>query len=149
MINSTLAGNDALYDDTYGGGIENGGTLTLLNSTLADNSANSSGGSLANSGTVYIQNTILALNTTSGSSPDCADPTAGGTIISQGHNLIGTVSGCPMTLQGTDLTGDPGLGAFTDDGTPGNGHFPLLFTSRAINAGNPTACPKKDQLGEK
>ena len=54
-----------------------------------------------------------------------------------------------MSLQSTDLTGDPGLGAFTDDGTPGNGHFPLLFTSQAINAGNPKTCPKTDQLGEK
>jgi hypothetical protein len=149
IINSTLAGNDALYDNSYGGAIDNSGILTILNSTLANNSANDAGGGLANSGTAYIQNTILALNTTSGSGPDCADPTAQGSIISGGNNLIGTVAGCPISLQSTDLTGDPGLGAFTDDGTPGNGHFPLLFTSPAIDAGNDAACPKKDQLGEK
>jgi hypothetical protein len=31
---------------------------------------------------------------------------------------------------------------------PGDGHFPLLPTSRAINAANSKACPKTDQLGE-
>jgi hypothetical protein len=40
------------------------------------------------------------------------------------------------------------LAAFTDDGTPGNGHFPLLQTSRVIDVGNDTACPLTDQLGQ-
>src|SRR5919108_621659 len=44
--------------------------------------------------------------------------------------------------------GDPGLGAFTDDGTPGHGHFPLLPTSQAIDAGNDAVCPDTDQLGQ-
>ncbi len=51
---------------------------------------------------------------------DCFGP-----ATSFGNNLIGDPSGCTMTLQPTDLTGDPGLGPFTDNGTPGNGHFPL------------------------
>jgi len=50
-------------------------------------------------------------------------------------------------LEPTDLTGDSGLGAFTDNGTPGNGHFPLLPTSQAIDAANNKVCPKKDQIG--
>src|SRR5262249_42946933 len=53
-----------------------------------------------------------------------------------------------ITLLSTDLTGDPDLDAFTDDGTPGNGHFPLLFSSRAIDAGNEATCPSTDQLGQ-
>jgi hypothetical protein len=94
---------------------------------------------------VILQNTILARNTMVGPPlpSDCI-----GAVTSQGHNLIGDTMGCTITLQGTDRTGDPGLGALTDDGTPGNGHFPLLPTSPAINAGNPAACPKQDQLGE-
>jgi hypothetical protein len=48
----------------------------------------------------------------------------------------------------TDLTGDPGLGPFTDDGIPGHGHFPLLPGSPAIDAGNDAACPATDQLGQ-
>lgn len=39
------------------------------------------------------------------------------------------------------------MGTFTDDGTPGHGHFPLLPASRAINAGNDAVCPPTDQLG--
>jgi hypothetical protein len=53
-----------------------------------------------------------------------------------------------IVLQPTDLTGDPGLGTFTDNGTPGNGHFPLLATSPAIDAANNSVCPKKDQIGQ-
>jgi hypothetical protein len=49
----------------------------------------------------------------------------------------------------SDLVGDPGLGAFTDNGVPGNGHFPLLATSRAVDAGDDAVCPRTDQLGEK
>ena len=75
---------------------------------------------------------------------DCTGP-----VTSLGNNVIGDPRLCMITLQGTDLTGDPGLGTFTDDGTPGNGHFPLLATSQAIDAGNDSACPKRDQLGEK
>jgi hypothetical protein len=94
-----------------------------------------------------LQNTILAHNQwVAGFPEDCP-----GAIPSLGNNLIGTLAGliseCPLTLQPTDLTGDPGLGDFTDNGEPGNGHFPLLETSQAINAGNDRACPKRDQIG--
>src|SRR5262245_33084436 len=74
-------------------------------------------------------------------SDDCV-----GGVISLGTNLIGHPTECPLGLQASDLTGDPGLDAFTDDGMPGNGHFPLLSTSQAINKGNDAACPPTDQL---
>jgi hypothetical protein len=66
-----------------------------------------------------------------------------------GHNLIGDPTGCTITLQPSDLTGDPGFGPFTDNGRPGNGHFPLLPTSQAIDAGNDALCPRTDQLGRR
>ena len=69
-------------------------------------------------------------------------------MTSQGHNLVGEPTGCDITLLPSDLTGDPGLEAFIDDGTPGNGHFPLLPTSPAIDAANDAACPPIDQLGQ-
>jgi hypothetical protein len=141
LTNSTLADNTAYS----GGGIANAGTLTLTNSTLADNTA-TVGGGLVNRGTMTLQNAILALNTsasTSSPSDDCF-----GVVTSRGNNLLGDTTGCSITLQSSDLTGNPGLDAFTDDGTPGNGHFPLLETSRAIDAGNDAACPRADQLGQ-
>ena len=66
--------------------------------------------------------------------------------------MIGAPTGCTVTLGTNDLTGDPGIGEFTDDGTPGNGHFPLLETSPAIDAGNNEACLNNpllatDQIG--
>ena len=70
-------------------------------------------------------------------------------VTSLGHNLIGDPTGCTITLQRSDLTGDPGLDAFTDDATPGNGHFPLLPTSQAIDAGSDAVCPRKDQIGQR
>src|SRR5215211_5918918 len=76
-------------------------------------------GALINGGRVFLTNTILAHNR--GGRCDCVGP-----VISLGNNLIGDPTGCTIILQPTDLTGDPGLGDFTDNGTPGNGHFPLL-----------------------
>ena len=156
ITNSTLTNNSAgsLFGG-HGGGISNSGALTITNSTLANNSASGMpgslfgghGGGLSSGGvgsSVALQNTILALNTaTAGTDPDCMGP-----ITSLGNNLIGDPTGCTLTLQPSDLTGDPGFDAFTDDGTPGNGHFPLLPTSPAIGAGNAAACPPTDQLGQ-
>jgi hypothetical protein len=140
----TLRGGGPYSPVEEGGGIWNAGALTLTRVHLMSNGAEVLGGGILGSGgTVSVQNTILARNTAGNDPSDCV-----GTVTSQGNNLIGDPTGCTIPMQGTDLTGDPGLGAFTDDGTPGDGHFPLLPTSPAINAGNPAACPKQDQLGE-
>jgi hypothetical protein len=150
LINSTVAHNTGLGWVNGGGAIGIfGGTTRILNSTIVENSLSDEssfgGGISTNGGTVELQNTILAHNTVGayGYGPDCAGP-----VTSLGNNLIGDPAGCTITLQPTDLTGDPGLGAYTDDSTPGNGHFPLLSTSQAINAGNDAACPHRDQLRE-
>ena len=142
--NSTIARN-------VGGlasGIFNGGQLLIVNSTIADNVpqvggfAGSGGGIVTlGTGSTVLLNTILARN---GRPSDCS-----GRVTSLGTNLIGDPTGCTITLQPTDLTGDPGLDTFTDDGTPGNGHFPLLPTSQAIDTGNTAACPLTDQLGQR
>jgi hypothetical protein len=139
--NSTIARNVAVG----GAGISTfgpGGAL-IINSTIADNQAfGDSGGGIAGSGFVLL-NTLLARNTAP-QGPDCS-----GTGTSLGTNLIGDPTGCTMPLQPTDLTGDPGLGAFTDNGTPGNGHIPLRRGSPAIDAGNDAACPPTDQRGQR
>jgi hypothetical protein len=57
-----------------------------------------------------------------------------------GNNFIEDPAACPITLQSTDLTGDPRLGQLTDSGV-----IPLLKTSRAIDAGDPSECPALDQ----
>jgi hypothetical protein len=108
MTNSTL---------TRGGdGLDNFGTATVLNSTIAETAR----GIMNGRGTVVLLNTLLAGNSFAGNNNDCTGP-----LTSLGHNLIGDPTGCTITLQPSDLTGDPGLDTFTDDGTPGNGHFPF------------------------
>jgi hypothetical protein len=143
IINTTIAANTSIRGN--GVGLANfDGILLLTNSTVAEN--RSSFGvfgmleALENdAGTVILVNTILANN-----GVDCH-----GEITSLTNNLIGDPTGCTITLQPSDLTGDPGLGPFTDNGRPGNGHFPLLPTSQAINAGNDALCPRTDQLGRR
>ena len=140
IINSTVANNSAFVD--FPAGIENTGTLKVSNSTISGNyprftHPGGPGGVFNGPGaSVELQNSILAGNIPSpGFSPDCQ-----GMITSLGNNIIGDPTGCDITLLPNDLTGDPGLDAFTDNGTPGNGHFPLLETSRAIDAGNNEVC---------
>ena len=154
ITNTTIAANFGTGIGRDGGGIRNSsGTLLLTNSTLADNLAvRGSGGISQTGGTVLLLNTLLAQNSlddpTSGGGPT-AGPDCAGVITSLANNLIGDPTGCTITLQPSDLTGDPGLGAFTDNGRPGNGHFPLLPTSQAIDAGNDALCPRTDQLGRR
>jgi hypothetical protein len=135
IVNSTIARN-------VGGGVAAAlGQWTIVNSTIAGNDiplcfACGAAG-ISAGGAVSIQNTIIAENR----SVDCSGP-----ITSLDHNLIRDPTGCTIALQPHDLTGTPGLGIYTDDGTPGRGHRPLLATSPAIDAGDPAACPPTDQL---
>jgi hypothetical protein len=141
VVTTTFARNQAAME---GGGLF-GHMVTLLNATLAHNSGGMGGG-LA--GSAVLLNTLLARNTSMGlrsvglRSPDC-----GGRVISLGTNLLGDPTGCTITLRGTDRTGAPGSGEFTEDGPLGHGHVPLLPGSPAIEAGNPAFCPPTDQLG--
>jgi hypothetical protein len=146
ITNTTIANNLAFS----GGGLFSGrATVFITNTTIANNLAFSGGGLFNDSGQLVLLNTILARNTfldppQSPSSSDC-----GGLVTSLGHNLIGDPTRCTITLQPSDLTGDPGFGAFTDDGTPGHGYFPLLQNSQAIDAGDDAVCPRRDQLGQR
>jgi len=155
VTNTTFARNLVVSDVSgAGAAIANYARLILTNSTLADNQVigtHAEGSALASASgaTTILQNTLLARNVgrsglTSRRGPDCV-----GGVTSLGNNLIGDPTGCTITMQGTDLTGNPGLDTFTDNGTPGNGHFPLLPTSQAIDAGNNAVCPRKDQIGQR
>jgi hypothetical protein len=154
ILNSTITENTSFAPDRHFGIENQEGPLSIVNSTIAWNASGGLGNiSFAlppNFGTVTVQNTILAQNTveappsSSSGGPDC-----GGPITSLGTNLLGDPTDCLITLQASDLTGDPGLADWTDNGRPGNGHVPLLPTSQAIDAGNEAACPLSDQLGHR
>ena len=163
VINTTFAMNRtraSLRDK--GAAIANFGTLVLTQSTLADNVIEgfAFGSALlgsASGATTILQNTLIARNV--GQSPGALPPGAPGTrgpdctgvVTSFGTNLIGDTTGCTIIRPPgvRDLTGDPGLGAFTDNGRPGQGHVPLLPTSQAIDAGSEAFCLLRDQLGHR
>jgi len=133
LNNSTVSGNTSPYS---GGGIFNEGILTLNNSTIRGNTADGGGGIRNFGGTVTLQNSILAGNTAP-ISPDCS-----GTLSSAGYNLIGNTTGCTFNSTTGDLLNtNPQL--FPLIGWPG--FHPLLPSSPAINAGNPSGCT--DNLG--
>ena len=174
VINTTIANNIVTGSGANpdGGGIVNGGDAgsptTLVNVTIAGNSAAKGAGGLQNdSGSISrLANTIIATNSGS-AAPDCTG--TAGTFISQGYNLIGNGSGCGFTAGTGDQVGtsaspvNPQLGALANNGgsTP---TMALTAGSPAVDAGNPAApvpesttppsppalipCPTIDQRGD-
>jgi len=155
LTNSTVSTNTVVVDvfglvAEGGGGVANSGDLALNFSTVAGNSANVSGavgGGLLNEGQVAFGSTIIAGNLALGGDPDCS---GAGTLSSQGHNLVGSGTGCPSI--GGDLVVNPGavfvtvLGSLQDNGG-GTATHALLPGSPAIDAGDDDVCPATDQRG--
>jgi hypothetical protein len=133
-----------------GGGIANGGTLTISNSTLSGNTAygalGSTGGGIYNSAaSATLQNSIVA-NSPSGG--NCY-----GTVTSKGYNL-GSDSTCNLSGPGDLNNTDPMLGPLQNNGGPTQ-TMALPSGSPAIDAGNPRGCTdglghllKTDQRGK-
>lgn len=154
LTNCTITQNSA----GVGGGISNGdaigseeGTLQITNCTIAQNTTGFAGGILSGGGPVSLTNTIL--DNLSSTTPDnCERPGSAAPtptdITSLGHNLA-TDNTCQLTQTSDQQNvSNLGLGVFSDDGTPGAGHFPLLVVSPAIDQGDDGACLSTDQLGE-
>jgi hypothetical protein len=148
ISNSTFTGlfgfNDA-NESTVA--VANSGTMSVTNSTFANITAALVGKTPAilvagSTSHTTISNTIIAHDPAQPLT-DCSGP-----VTSLGNNLLSSTTGCGITLLPNDIIGDSGVGTFTDDGTAGNGHLPLLANSLAIDAANPATCPEKDQIGQ-
>ena len=155
-----------------GGGVANLGTLTIVHSTLASNTAvggaslpagggshqggaSSGGGLYGAAGSVSsARDTIFAPNTAVGGAGSqtgiATGPDVNGTVTSQGHNLLGRSDGCTGFTtddqQGgttNDTRLDPKLGTLGNYGGPTD-TLPLLANSPAID-GADTAAPARDQ----
>lgn len=133
-----------------GGAIYQGnGSLTILNCTFANNHSNGGGTGGAidiAGGTLSMGNSIVAGNTAnSGTGPDIA-----GTIASQGYNLIGTTSGNTITgtTTGNQLNVSPGL---DPTGLASNGGptqtIALMAGSLALDKGKAFGGVTTDQRG--
>ena len=170
LARSTVSGN---ISSGFAGGIYNVGALTLTNSTIGGNAAGADGGGIRNdSGTLTLRNTTVANNTTAGNGGGGIDNAAGtvtlinsivggnnppgrdcsGTFTSAGHNLDSDGS-CGLAGPGDISGGDPRLGPLQDNGGPTLTHA-LGPGSPATNTGNPgtpgsggNACEASDQRG--
>ena len=139
IANSTVSGN---FASKGAGGIDNGGTLTITNSTLSGNSA-PDGGAIHNSGSLMIGNTTLKAGASGANIFN-----NGGTVTSHGYNLSSDNGGGFLIAAGDQINTDPLLGPLQDNGGPTFTHA-LLTGSPAINAGDPnfTPPPLYDQRG--
>ena len=156
LVDSTIGKNISTRD---GGGIRNKGQVIIINSTISENECDDDGGGVwtDTDASMTLINTILAENTATDKGPDCK-----GTIKLEGNNIIGTLGNmgdCVITerlepykkiiCNDEDPEKCPGLHAYADADVPGHGHFPLLKSSWAIDAGNNYAGSDsdRDQVG--
>jgi uncharacterized repeat protein (TIGR03803 family) len=144
----TIAGNSAGLD---GGGVfdEDGGSLSVVNSTIADNTIGTGGvggGIAATRLTPLLDNTIVALNIRGGS---VADDIAGSLASTSTNNLIGTggSGGLANGVNGNQVdVADSLLSALGNYGGPTE-TIALLPGSPAIGAGTAIAGITTDQRG--
>jgi hypothetical protein len=121
-------------------GIENQGTLNLIQSTVAWNL----GGGISNTGTMHLTNSIVADNTaaTSGGVADCT-----GTKAASSDHSINSDGTCITGSTAATLNLVNSLGSTVPDGgtTPG---FPLgAGSTSALGQGDPATCLPADQRG--
>jgi hypothetical protein len=140
VINSTITENSAAF--VFGGGISNDGNLTVTNSTMSGNSA-PTGGAIDNIGTTTIGDTVLDAGASGGTIFN-----RGGTVTSLGYNLASDNGGGVLNGPGDQINTDPMLGPLQNNGGPTFTHA-LLPGSPAIDAGDPSFSPPPlyDQRG--
>jgi hypothetical protein len=129
IVNSTISGNRTVSAD--GGGILNSGVCVAIHTTVAFNRA-PGGGGIANRGLMSLGNSIISNNTAD--SDNTAD--LKGDFISRGYNLVNRTGGFTLNgdLTGNILGADPRLAPLQDNGGPTFTHA-LAGDSPALDAG--------------
>jgi predicted outer membrane repeat protein len=146
-----------------GAGIYSAGTITVTNSTLSNNSAESYGGAIAtaSSGFIHMLNSTLSgnaawsiytyvgivelNNSIIAYSPLVQNCNYGVDLISLGYNISDDDS-CNLNAPGDLVNTDPLLGPLQDNGGP-TWTRALLENSPAIDTGDDSRCPNDDQRG--
>src|SRR5213595_1452207 len=111
IVNSTISGNTA---NTEGAGVYNPVTLTIINSTFSDNTSQIAG-AVFNTGTLVISNSTITNNTTmflAGGVVNLNNFQIGNTILNEGPasaNIYNNSSGVVMSL-GYNLSSDDAFG---------------------------------------
>jgi len=142
IVNSTVAKNNGRKG--RGGGLCNAGTARMTNVTAVRNRATLQGGGVFNEGgTLEVVNTLLAQNSAGGSAANCE----GVGITSLGHNLDDGTS-CNFGGPGDLVATKPGIRSLTvqfDGYTPVILMKSAL--SPVIDTGDDGSCPPVDQRG--
>jgi hypothetical protein len=135
-----------------GGGVFNGGTLTITNSTISDNSASDDGGGVFNAfGTVTLNRTLISGNAAlTGPEIDSNDDVTADNFNLFGYSGDDGVSG--FSPGATDIVPAVGLSAILDTALADNGGntltHALVSGSPAIDAAGPSCPPPAtDQRG--
>jgi autotransporter-associated beta strand protein len=118
-----------------GGAIDNqsGATATLINCTISGNqatSASGTGGGVANAGSLTLLNTLVAQNTSAGTDPDVV-----GAFTSSGHNLIGNATGATGLTNGSNGDQVDSAAPFTADLTKGLANIDNLASTAGLAVG--------------
>lgn len=142
ITNTTIAGNVATGSNAGGLWLSSPVTGTILNCTIADNSApadGQGGGAIFNAGDITgleLKNTIVANNTSGTWAPGCSDALGDG-----GGNLEWPYG---ADCSASPLVADPLLGMLGDNG----GQTQTMLPSTSSPAkGLGTGCPETDQRG--
>jgi hypothetical protein len=145
LIDTTLSGNTAQSKPGGGMFVRLGSTMSIYNSTIADNVA-PRGGGIYIAGTptaVTMQSSIIATNVASSGGADIGAMSA--LAISGANNLV-ISAGPGITLPGDTLHTNPGLLPLTNNGGPTLTQS-LATGSPALNAGNNIGDLSTDQRG--
>jgi hypothetical protein len=146
VTNSTIANNIAT---NWGGGMLAQGTTSLSSVTVARSRAGTGAGSFGGGifhsvGTVVVRNSIIALNTVGAGG---GGPDCYGTYTSVGVNLFTNLNNCTGFGPPNILTSNPKLGSLKNNGGSTK-TIELKKGSPAINNAG-SGSPKRDQRGEK
>jgi hypothetical protein len=142
IVNSTIANNNA--NGGGGGGVRvDAGAVNIYNSTIAGNTATAAGGGISGAVTL-LSSTIVANNSdTSAAAPDAG----GGTIATSNQSLISNDTGTVITTDnGTIHNMDPMLSPLANNGGPTQ-TMAIANTSPAKDVGNNTLALANDQRG--
>jgi hypothetical protein len=120
LINSTVSGNTASGSNVLGGGIFNGGTLTLNNSTVSGNTATDA--NVLGGGILNQGSLTLTDSTVSGNTATDANVLGGG-ILNQGS----------LTLTNSTVSGNTGTSILGTGGIYSNGTLTLTNSTVSGN----------------
>ncbi|HXM20062.1 MAG TPA: right-handed parallel beta-helix repeat-containing protein [Terriglobales bacterium] len=125
--NSTVSGNTGRGVTADGGGINNGGTLTINNSTMSGNRA--AGLQFARGGGIYNGGTLTINNST------VSGNTAGGTTTADGGGIYNVGTGT-LTINNSTVSGNTADARTADGGGIYNGDGGTLTINNSTVSGN-------------